>query len=144
MAVEPWRVPELLWAEIEPLLPVVERRFRYPGRRRIDDRACLEGILYVLRYAIPWRALPRLEGMPSGQTCWRRLDEWERAGVLEQLMGRLQARLADADAIDWQRAIVDASLVPVKKGAPRRVRARPTVASRPRSCTSAATAAARR
>jgi transposase len=89
MAAEPWRVPERLWRELEPLLPKVERRFRYPGRKRVDDRVCLEGILYVLRYGIPWRALPKLEGLPSGQTCWRRLDEWERAGVWAALLLRL-------------------------------------------------------
>src|SRR6476659_1938713 len=78
----PWRVSDRLWAEVEPLLPKVERRFRYPGRRRHDDRACLEGILYVLRYAVPWAELPRVEGWPSGQTCWRRFHEWQGAGGL--------------------------------------------------------------
>jgi len=119
MAAEPWRVSDRLWREVEPLLPRVERRFRYPGRKRVDDRACLEGILFVLRHGIPWRALPRIEGFPSGQTCWRRLDEWERAGVWAQLMGRLRTRLAEAERIDWSRAIVDASLVDAKRGARR-------------------------
>jgi len=127
MAAEPWRVSDRLWREVEPLLPRVERRFRYPGRKRVDDRACLEGILFVLRHGIPWRALPRIEGFPSGQTCWRRLDEWERAGVWAQLMGRLRTRLAEAERIDWSRAIVDASLVDAKRGA-RRSRA-PTAAA---------------
>ena len=108
-----------MWAEVEPLLPRVERRFRYPGRKRCDDRVCLEGILYVLRYGIPWRALPAIAGFPSGQTCWRRLDEWERAGVWPALMARLQARLERAGELDWSRAIVDASLVDAKRGAPR-------------------------
>ena len=119
MAAEPWRVPERLWCELEPLIPRVERRFRSPGRRRHDDRACLEGILYVLRFGIPWRALPRLPGLPSGQTCWRRLDEWERAGVWAALMERLQQRLGEADRIEWSRAIADASLVDAKRGAGR-------------------------
>src|SRR2546430_7234507 len=79
MAAEPWRVPDSLWHELEPLIPKVERRFRYPGRKRHDDRACLEGILYVLRHGLPWRALPRLEGLPPGQTRWRRLGEGGRA-----------------------------------------------------------------
>jgi transposase len=119
VAAEPWRVSDRLWREIEPLIPRVERRFRYPGRRRVDDRACLEGILYVLRHGIPWRALPRIERFPSGQTCWRRLDEWEKAGVWSKLMLRLQARLHSAELIDWSRAIVDASLVDAKRGARR-------------------------
>ena len=119
MAAEVWRVPDRLWCEVVPLIPKVERRFRYPGRKRVDDRACLEGILYVLRHGIPWRALPRLAGLPSGQTCWRRLDEWEKAGVWAQLMERLQTLLAEAEGIDWSRAIVDASLVDAKRGARR-------------------------
>jgi transposase len=139
MAAESWRVPELLWQEIEPLIPRVERRYRYPGRKRWDERACLEGILYVLRFAIPWTELPRIEGFPSGKTCWRRLDEWERAGVWRLVMERLQTRLADADGIDWRRAIVDASLVPVKKGAPKRARARQTGANPRQNCICAVT-----
>ncbi len=34
------------------------RRFRYPGRRRADDRAALEGILYAVRTGIGWNRLP--------------------------------------------------------------------------------------
>jgi transposase len=135
------RVPDALWAELEPLIPRPARRFRHPGRKRFDERACLEGLLTVLRYGIPWKALPQTEGEPSGKTCWRRLDEWERAGVWAQLLARLQARLAEAGEIDWQRAIVDATFVPAKKGAPRRARARPTAAAPRASSTSAATAA---
>jgi hypothetical protein len=48
MAVAPWIASDLLWQRIEPLLPKVERRFRYPGRKRLDDRAALQGILFVL------------------------------------------------------------------------------------------------
>ena len=114
----PWRVPDRLWVEVEPLIPKVERRFRYPGRRRHDDRACLEGILYVLRYAVPWQELPRVEGWPSGQTCWRRVREWQRAGVWGRLLARMQ--LFEREGLsDWSRAIVDASLVEAKKGAAR-------------------------
>lgn len=108
-----------MWEQIEPLIPKVERRSRYPGRKRLPDRGCLEGILYVLRHGIPWRALPRLEGLPSGQTCWRRLDEWEQAGVWPRLLGGLQQLLLEAEGIDGSRAIVDASLVDAKRGAPR-------------------------
>jgi transposase len=115
----PWRVSDRLWSEIEPLIPSVERRFRYPGRRRHDDRACLEGILYVLRYAVPWAELPPVAGWPSGQTCWRRFHEWRRAGVWEQLLVRVQELLEREGLVDWSRAIADASLVDTKKGAAR-------------------------
>lgn len=116
---KPWRVSDRLWAEIEPLLPRLERRYRFPGRKRHDDRACLEGILFVLRYAIPWAELPSVEGWPSGQTCWRRFHEWRRAGVWEQLLVRVQELLEREGMVDWSRAIADASLVDTKKGAAR-------------------------
>jgi transposase len=38
MAVAPWIVSDELWLRVEPLLPKVERRFRYPGRKRLPDR----------------------------------------------------------------------------------------------------------
>jgi transposase len=58
MAVAPWVVPDELWKRIEPLLPKVERRFRYPGRKRLPDRQALQGILFVLHTGIAWRHLP--------------------------------------------------------------------------------------
>ena len=129
------RAPEALWKEIESLIPVPERRFRYPGRKRFSDRLCLEGILTVLRWGIPWAELPREEGMPSGQTCWRRFDQWQRAGVWPQLVERLQKQLAKADLIDWERAIVDSTIVPAKRGAPKSAKTQPTGVARPQSST---------
>jgi transposase len=128
-------VPEVLWREIESLIPVPARRFRYPGRKRYSERACLEGILTVLRWGIPWAELPRVAGMPSGQTCWRRFDQWQSAGVWPLLVERLQQRLARADQIDWQRAIVDSTIVPAKRGAARSARTQPIAAGRPQSST---------
>ena len=58
MAVAPWIVSDELWELIEPLLPVKERRFRYPGRKRLPDRQALQGILFVLHTGISWPHLP--------------------------------------------------------------------------------------
>jgi transposase len=118
------RVPEVLWAELEPLVAVPQRRFRYPGRKRYADRACLEGILTVLRWGIPWKELPQVAGRPSGKTCWRRFDEWQKAGVWARLVERLQVRLAADGKLDWQRAMLDSTIVDAKKGAPRSAKAR--------------------
>jgi len=127
---EPWRVSDGLWERVRPVLPVVERRFRYPGRRRIEDRVCLEGILFVLFSGLPWEAVPRELGV-SGVTCWRRLVEWQRAGVWERLLVSLQAELEQAGALEQARFLVDASIAPAKKGAPRRGAAR-WIAAAPR------------
>jgi transposase len=104
-------VSDELWAIIEPLIPKVERRYRFPGRKRIDDRRVLTGILYVLKTGIPWEYLPQEMGCGSGMTCWRRLQEWQRAGVWQRLHEVLLARLHAADQIDWSRAVIDSSHV---------------------------------
>jgi transposase len=126
-------VPDVLWLLIEPLIPVPQRRFRYPGRKRFSERSCLEGILTVLRSGIPWDQLPREPGRPSGQTCWRRLDEWQKAGVWPLLVEQLQQQLARADLICWERAIIDSTIVPAKKGAAKSARILPIAAVQPRS-----------
>ena len=96
MAVAPWIVGDGLWERIEPLLPKVERRFRYPGRKRLPDRQALQGILFVLHTGIAWRHLPLELGFGGGSTCYRRLDEWQRAGVWERLHALLLAELRAA------------------------------------------------
>src|SRR3954452_16958900 len=79
MATAPWIVSDELWGLVEPLLPVKERRFRYPGRKRLPDRLALQGILFVLQTGISWPHLPLELGFGSGVTCWRRMDEWQKA-----------------------------------------------------------------
>ncbi|MGW0630720.1 transposase, partial [Streptomyces sp. NPDC002758] len=56
---KPWEIDDELWALIEPLLPVVERRPTHPGRKRLDDRRVLQGILFVLHTGIQWEWLPQ-------------------------------------------------------------------------------------
>jgi transposase len=115
-----WRVSNELWAKLEPLLCDPPRRFRHPGRARHPARACLEGILYVLYTDTPWLQVPYRElGLPSGETCRRRLEEWSRRGLLQEALRVLQEELAGARKLDWSRVIVDASLVDAKKGARR-------------------------
>jgi transposase len=136
MAAAPWVVSDELWELVEPLLPRRERRFRYPGRKRFPDRQALSGILFVLHTGIAWQQLPPELGFGSGVTCWRRLDEWQRAGVWEQLHRLLLTRLRAAGEIEWSRAVVDSSQIQAKKGAPKRARARSTGAVPARSTTS--------
>jgi transposase len=128
-----WRVSNAMWERLAPILADPPRRFRYPGRCRYPARACLEGILYVLYTDTPWLQVPYRElGLPSGETCRRRLEEWSRRGLFQQAIRVLQEQLAGADKLDWSRVIVDASLVEAKRGA-RRSRAhgaaRPAAAS---------------
>jgi transposase len=129
VAWEPWRVSDGFWLRLEPLLPVVQRRVRFPGRKRIDDRRCLEGILFVLFSGLPWAAVPAELGV-SGVTCWRRLQAWQQAGVWQRLLLVLAQELRQRGELEPGRLLVDASIAPAKKGAPRRGRARWIAAAR--------------
>lgn len=122
-------VPDELWEVMEPLIPKVERRYRYPGRKRVPDRQVLTGILFVLKTGIPWEALPQEMGCGSGVTCWRRLRDWQEQGVWQKLHEALLARLNAAGEIDWQRAAVDSSHVRAFGGARPPARARWTAES---------------
>ena len=124
-----WRVSDALWRRVVEVLPEPPpRRYRFPGRKRADDRACLEGILYVLRYGVPWDAVPRDAGRPSGVTCWRRLRMWTDAGVWDRLHQVLVDELTARGAIDMRRALVDSSVALAKKGAKQPAKARPIAA----------------
>ena len=101
-----------LWELIEPLLPPAKpRRFRYPGRRPVSNRAALTGILFVLKTGIPWEHLAQEMGCGSGMTCWRRLRDWHKPGVWDNIHRVLLDRLREADEIDFSRVVVDSGSV---------------------------------
>ncbi len=109
-------VSDDLWEAIEPLLPTEPPKPK-GGRPRVPDRAALAGIVFVLKTGIPWRMLPAEFGCGSGRTSWRRLRDWQEAGVWEALHRALLDRLGEAGRIDWSRVSVDAAKVPAKRGA---------------------------
>ena len=129
-------VPDGLWETIEPLLPPPRpRRHRYPGRRPVDDRAALAGIVFVLKTGITWNQLPTSLVGCSGVTCWRRLRDWTKAGVWPQLHQLLLAELRAAGTLDLDRCAVDGSHIRALKGGPMSGRLRSTAAARVPSTT---------
>jgi transposase len=107
-------VSDGLWQIVEPLLPPHEATTGKRGRPPVSDRAALTGILFVLKSGIPWEMLPQEFGCGSGMTCWRRLRDWQKAGVWQKLHEILLARLEQAHLIDWSRASVDSVSVRAK------------------------------
>jgi transposase len=131
------KVSDELWARIQPLLPVDQRRHRWPGRRRIDDRACLNGILLILVTGIGWQQLPQQLGyLRLRMTCWRRLRDWQTAGVWDRLHELLLAELRATSRLDLARAIADSSHVRALKGDPQPDQAQSTAAAPAPSTTS--------
>ena len=122
------------WEIVEPLLPEEPPKPK-GGRPRLDDRAALTGILFVLKSGIPWEMLPQEMGCGSGVTCWRRLKEWQEAGVWERLLSVLLDRLGGDDQIEWERASLDSAIIPAKRGTQRPERIRRIRGNRARSAT---------
>jgi transposase len=127
-------VSDELWEIIEPLL-APEAPKPQGGRPRVEDRAALSGIIFVLKSGIPWEMLPQEMGCGSGVTCWRRLREWQEAGVWERLHRVLLDRLGEADQIEWERACLDSASIPAKRGATKSARIRRIKEKRARSAT---------
>ena len=111
-----------LWEIVNSLLPTEQPKPK-GGRPRASDRSALEGIVYVLKTGIPWRMLPEEFGV-SGVTCWRRLRDWQEAGVWKRLHRVLLDELGKASLIDFSRAGLDSASNLTKKGARRPAPAR--------------------
>jgi transposase len=116
-------VADALWNEIEPLLPV-EPSKPDGGRPRVANRACLTGIVFVLRSGLPWRMLPTEMGCGSGVTCWRRLRDWTAAGVWPEIHAKLLNILGRRRRIKLSRAVIDSASVRALFGGPTPARTR--------------------
>ena len=99
------------WRRIEPLLP----KLRSNGRPWRDNRAVLEGILWVLKTGARWRDLPK--EYPSASTCWRRLRLWEERGVWLKIWRAFLRQLDQRGRLDWRETFLDGSFASAKKGA---------------------------
>lgn len=124
-----------LWALIQPHLPERPPKPK-GGRPPLEDRAVLTGILFVLKTGMPWEYLPKEIGCGLGMTCWRRLRDWQIAGVWERLHQLMLDELRRADKIDFSRAVVDSASVRAVFGGPKRGQTPPIGAKKDRNITS--------
>src|SRR5829696_3321149 len=104
-----------LWSLFAPLLPPRPPRSK-GGRPPLEDRAALTGILFVLKSGIPWEMLPQEMGCGSGMTCWRRLRDWQEAGLWQAFHHKLLDLLGRAELIDWSRCALDSASLAAKGG----------------------------
>jgi transposase len=120
-------VTDELWERTKPHIPPEPPKPK-GGRPRVPDRACLVGILFVLKTGTPWEYLPQEMGCGSGMTCWRRLRDWQAAGVWQKIWHELLNELGLAGAIDWSASAMDSCSVRALFGGRRRGRIRPIAA----------------
>lgn len=104
------------WAILQPLLPAPPVRPDGKGRPRQDDRAILDGILWILRTGAPWQDLPAR--YPSRATCHRRFQAWCSDDTLERILQSLAKDLIARGGLDLSETFIDGSFAAAKKGAP--------------------------
>ena len=119
---ETWRLPDRLWAAMEPLVPPAPAQPK-GGRPPVPARRAMEAIWFAMRTGRQWRAL-NATGICSSATAERRFREWKRAGVFERLHATSVDRARVAGAVDWAFLAVDgchveAPLARTEKGARR-------------------------
>lgn len=102
------------WNLIKDLIPK-PRKVPRGGRPPADARACMEGIIWVLKTGARWKDLP--ERYPSASTCWRRHKQWTETGVFEKAWQRLLKRMDRRKLLHWSQAMGDGTFSPAKKGA---------------------------
>src|SRR5215467_14517906 len=101
-------VPDKLWKEVEPLLPKRTASVK-GGRPPVSDRACLAGIIFVLKSGLTWNMLPLEMGCGSGVTCWRRLRDWTQASIWPEVHRRLLRRLGKRGSLRLSRTVIDSA-----------------------------------
>jgi len=103
------------WEIVEPLLPKPIKRADGKGRPRIESRAILNGILWVMRTGAPWHDMPKR--YPPYQTCHRRFQEWVKAGTFESILRKLVEDVKERGDLDLTECFIDGTFVMAKKGA---------------------------
>jgi transposase len=124
-----WTVPDDLWEMVECLLD----RFDPPnkrGRKRIDARRALNGMIYRMRTGCQWNHLPNQFG--DDASVHRTQQRWEALGLFTALWGMVVSRCADLDGVQWQWQSADACLGKAR-GVPKRGRKMPASARIPQT-----------
>lgn len=112
-----WRVSDELWARIEPLLPAHVPKAHPLGchKKRVPDRQVLDGIFFVLRTGVPWKALDAT-AICSGSTAHARFQEWTRAGVFARLWEEALKDYDAAKGLDWEWLAMDGAMTKAPLG----------------------------
>ena len=98
-----WLTDEQM-ARLEPFFP------KSHGRRRVDDRRVLSGIIFVNRNGLRWRDAPREYG--PAKTLYNRWKRWGEKGAFIAMMDGLSAR-----GLERKTIMIDATYLKVHRTA---------------------------
>jgi transposase len=136
-------MPDELWERMRPLIPERENTHRFGGGRpRASDRACMDGIFFVLRTGCPWKALAAT-GICAPSTAHDRFQEWVEAGVFLRLWKAGLAEYDQLKGIDWAWLSMDGAITKAPLGG-RKIRTQPRGSRQGRRQTLAADRGGRR
>ena len=108
-----WRVPDQLWAKIEPILAQYDPPKRL-GRQRIDQRRALDGIIYRLRSGVQWNQLPREFGDDS--SIHRTFQRWVELGIFDHFWATLITDCQELGGVNWEWQAADAAMGKARLG----------------------------
>lgn len=104
-----YRLPDDLWARMEPLLPLRPPHPLGCHNPRTPDRKAMDAILFVLRTGCPWNALTAT-GICTSSSAHRRFQEWTQAGVFEAFWREGLLAYDDLVGIDWTWLSLDGAM----------------------------------
>ncbi len=117
-----WEVPAGLWERIEPLLIQADPP-KARGRRRVDRRRVLDGIIFRLRTSCQWNHIPRVYGDDS--TIHRYFQYWCEAGFFKKLWACLIKECEELQGVQWKWQAADCMLGKARLGGAMLVPTRP-------------------
>ena len=122
------------WALVEPHIPPAKRGGR---KRKVDIRAVLQGVLYVLETGCQWRHLPK--DFPPRSTVWDYFDLWGYDGTLDRIHEALYVAMRETEDREASptAAIIDSRTAKsAEKGGANRRKPAMTRARRPKASSS--------
>ena len=113
-----WRIPDVLWERIEPLLPARPPHPLGCHNPRVPDRKAMDAIFFVLRTGCHWNAL-NATGICSSSSAHRRFQEWTAAGVFVTLWARGLEEYDALKGLDWEWLSMDGAMTKAPLGGER-------------------------
>lgn len=111
-----WRIPDKLWEQIEPLLPIpLDNHPLGCHRKRVPNRDAMNGILFVLRTGCQWNSLNGT-GICTSSSAHRRFQEWAEAKVFLKFWEKGLLKYDLLKGIDWSWLSMDGAVTKAPLG----------------------------